>query len=359
MSQWIADSRQLDALAASSRDAVLALDTEFIRERTFYPKLALVQLRAAQQDELLIDPLAIPQAGALRPLLEGPSLKLMHSPSEDLQAMQRGWSLLIEPVFDTQLAAALTGLGAGKSYQALVETVLGVHLEKGETRSDWLQRPLTESQQRYAAEDVRYLHDLHDKLALRLDELGRSQWLNQDCARMVQTAREDGHDPQPHLSSRAAQHMDPDAQARLRRLLLWRDQTARARDLPRSWVLDNELVVLLAEAPLSHSQFDTLLDRHPRAPRRNRDALWQELTRPLDDEERAIPLASAPDPALRGPLKAMQAIVARHAATLDIPEGLLCARRHLENLLATRQWPAALDGWRADILQKDLMEALP
>ncbi len=359
MSHWVSDSSQLEGLAHSIDTAPVALDTEFIRERTFYPKLALVQVCPARGEETLIDPVAVTEAGALRAVLEGPALKLMHSPSEDLQALLRGWGVLTAPLFDTQLAAALTGLGAGKSYQALVEELLGVHLEKGETRSDWLQRPLTASQQHYAAEDVRYLHAMHDILDRRLTELGRGDWLRQDCERMAQTAREDGRDPQPHLSSRSAQRMDPDAQMRLRRLLLWRDQVARSRDLPRSWVLDNELVVHLAARPLSRSQFDTLLDQHPRAPRRSRDALWDELSRAPSADEHDIPLAAAPDPAHRAPLKAMQAIVARHAAELDIPEGLLCAKRHLESLLTHRTWPDALNGWRAAILRNDLTARLP
>lgn len=359
MSHWVAHPPQLDALAQSLDTSPLALDTEFIRERTYYPKLALVQLRAAHGDEHLIDPLALPDAGALAPLLQGTALKIMHSPSEDMQAFQCGWNLIVEPIFDTQLAAALVGLGAGKSYQALVEALLGIHLEKGETRSDWLKRPLTESQRHYAAEDVRHLHAAHEILDRRLTELGRRDWLTQDCARLTAAARDDAIDPNPQLTARSAQRMERDAQIRLRRLLLWREEVARNRDKPRSWILDNELVVLLADRVLSRSEFDALLDRHPKSPHRMRDELWETLTPAFSDEEYAIPLATAPDPALRKTLKAMQAIVAEHATALDIPEGLLCARRHLESLLTTGTWPAALEGWRADILKHDLINLLP
>ena len=153
--------------------------------------------------------------------------------------------------------------------------------------------------------------------------------------------------------------MDRDAQIRLRRLLLWRETTARSQDRPRSWILDNELTALLAQRNPTRAAFDTLLDQHPRAPRRLRDELWKTLSGPIDDAEREIPLAASPDPSQRQTLKAMQAVVAEHAAALDIPEGLLCARRHLDTLLATGIWPAALDGWRADILQRDLMTLLP
>ena len=359
MSHWVAQSHHLDALAQRLDAAPLALDTEFIRERTYYPRLALVQLRAPEGEEQLIDPLALPQPGALAPLLQGTALKIMHSPSEDLQAFLSGWNLVIDPIFDTQLAAALVGLGAGMSYQALVEALLGIHLEKGETRSDWLQRPLTDSQCHYAAEDVRHLHAVHALLDEKLVELGRRDWLTQDCARLVAAAREDAIDPNPHLTARSAQRMDRDAQIRLRRLLLWRETIARSRDKPRSWILDNELAALLAHRNPDRSAFDTLLDQNPRAPRRMRDELWEAFSRPFDDAEYAIPLAASPDPAQRKTLQAMQAVVAEHAAALNIPEGLLCARRHLESLLASGTWPTALEGWRADILQRDLMELAP
>lgn len=359
MTHWVSDRHRLDTLASTLTGAPLALDTEFIRERTYYPQLALVQLRAPAGDEYLIDPLALPEAGPLAAFLQGPALKIMHSPGEDLQALQRGWGLHIGPIFDTQLAAALSGHGLGKSYQALVESVLGIALEKGETRSNWLQRPLTEAQCRYAAEDVRHLHALHSALDQRLSELGRRQWLSEDCDRLVHAAREDSSDPNPHLASRAAQNLDPEAQARLRRLLLWREQSARSSDRPRSWILDNELLVWLAQKNPGRSEFEALLDRHPRAPRRARAALWEVLSRPLSPEEQDIPLATPPNPALRQPLKAMQAEVARLAAALDLPEGLLCPRRHLESLLNSGHWPAALEGWRADILKQPLLKRMP
>lgn len=359
MANWVDQPGQLDRLGHQLAAQALALDTEFIRERTYYPRLALVQLRDSQGEEQLIDPVALPQAGALRSILQGPEPKIMHSPGEDLQAFRQGWRLVVSPVFDTQLAAALVGLGAGKSYQSLVAALLGIHLDKGETRSDWLRRPLSDAQQHYAAEDVRHLHGLHAILDERLGRLGRRAWLQEDCARLVDAARDDSPDPNPHLGSRAAQRMDPEAQARLRRLLRWRETMARRHDKPRSWILDNELVVQLALKPLSSVAFNALLDRHPRAPRRTRTELWLEYSRRLEPEELDIPLAMEPDPALRQPLKAMQATVARHAAELDIPEGLLCAKRHLEALLATRTWPVSLGSWRSRILQRELMELMP
>lgn len=359
MTRWIASEAELAAALAGRGSGPVALDTEFIREKTYYAQLALVQL-AVGDSTLLIDPLALGDAGPLRAVLTGPELKLMHSPSEDLQAMQRRYGVLPRPLFDTQLAAALCGLGAGLGYQALIEKLLGVRLEKGETRSDWLRRPLSDSQLRYAADDVLYLAEAHRHLADQLRQRGREAWLTEDCERQLAIAADESIDPCPHLESRAAQRMPPESQWRLRRLLLWRDRQARQSDKPKSWVLDNEITVELAQARFAQRRdFEALLDARPRAPRRLRDELWDELERPFDSSERALPLAQAPDPRWRDSIKRMQQAVATLAAELDLPEGLLCARRHLETLVTRRRWPTVLQGWRQPLLEPVLEPLLP
>jgi ribonuclease D len=167
---WITDPAALTARLAAARPARVGLDTEFIRERTYWPKLALVQLAFRDADGsdaiVLADPLARGMPAALAALLVDESvLKVMHSPSEDLIALGRECGALPAPLFDTQAAAALAGVGAGMGYQRLVEQVTGTVLRKGETRSDWLRRPLSPAQLEYAADDVRHLFALHDALA--------------------------------------------------------------------------------------------------------------------------------------------------------------------------------------------------
>jgi ribonuclease D len=352
LSLWI-DSPEVLAsrLAAWAGQPLVALDTEFIRERTFYPKLALVQL-AVPGEILLVDPLVPGIPEVLRSLLRDPAVtKLMHSASEDLQALQCGCQALPEPLFDTQVAAALCGLGAGLGYQKLVEMVTGVVLAKGETRSDWLRRPLSASQREYAADDVRHLHAVHAFLAPQLAERGREAWLMADAARALRLAASDGDDPFPHLALRSAQSLDAAAQLRLWRLLRWRDQEARRSDRPRSWVLDNELAVGLSRRPPSdRAAFQELLNRHPKAPRKARDTLWTLLSDPPAEEEAGLPLARADAPD-RQKVKALQQAVAAIAAEQQLPEGLLCARRHLEALVETGRWPEALEGWRRSLLE--------
>ena len=286
---------------------LVALDTEFIRESTYYPQLALVQL-AIPGDVLLVDPRVAGMADALRPLLLDPAVtKLMHSVSEDLQALLRGAQAAPAPLFDTQVAAAMCGYGAGLSYQKLVEQVTGIQLEKGETRSDWLRRPLSQSQLHYAADDVLHLHEIHLALSGKLRELAREDWLVQDCERAVRNARNDVDDPLPHLSVRSAERLDADAQARLCRLLRWRDAQARVLDRPKSWVLDNELAVALSrQLPADYNSFSALLDRHPKAPRKARAELWAFISAPLTDSERAIRLITSSEKLDKQKLRALQ-----------------------------------------------------
>jgi ribonuclease D len=362
---WIDSPDALRArLQGWQGQARVALDTEFIRERTYYPQLALVQLAVRGADGrleiLLVDNLVPGMADALRPLLlDGAVTKLMHSASEDLQALARGIGAVPSPLFDTQVAAAMTGYGAGLGYQKLVEAVTGTQLAKGETRSDWLRRPLSDSQLQYAAEDVAHLHELHDVLAAKLRELGREEWLDEDTGRAVRNARNDIDDPHPHLSLRSAERFDVPAQARLCRLLRWRDAQARALDRPKGWLLDNELAAALSRrTPVDFNEFSALLDRFPKAPRKGRTELWKLVSAPLSEADLAIPAIREAQASDKQAIKDLQQEVATVAAGLDLPEGLLCSRRHLERLLENRGWPTALEGWRRTLLEPALAPKL-
>ena len=333
------------------RPARIGLDTEFIRERTYWPQLALVQM-AVGDEILLIDPLVPGMTDALRPWLEDTAiLKVMHSASEDLVAFKCACSALPRPLFDTQIGAALAGIGGGMGYQKLVAEITGVTLPKGETRSDWMRRPLSDAQLEYAADDVEYLFALHDAIDQRLHELGRQAWMQDDALRLLASADNDEGEHWPHLSMRAAQFLDADAQRRLLRLLRWRDQQARQSDKPRSWILDNELATTLARTPpADHDALLRLFERFPKAPRKLSQTVWQALQTPLPDEDQAPQPLPATD-ANKAALKRLQDTVAKHGGELGLPDGLLASRKHLEALLQNGDWPAALGGWRKEQLE--------
>ena len=356
--QWIDTPADLNTLSAWSGEPAVAVDTEFMREKTFFPELALVQLGRAGE-VLLLDAPALGSAPASVEFLGASTIKGMHSASEELQAFHHTYAALPRPLFDTQLAAGLCGMDPGMSYQRLVASLCDIVLEKGETRSDWLKRPLTQAQLTYAADDVRYLLEPHRQLASTLDLQGRRAWLDEDCERMLSNAIEPD-DPHPHLALRPAQGLPTEAQARLRRLLLWRDGLARGGNRPRNWVLDAGLALdLVNRPPPDRTAFEAALDRNPKSPRRRRDELFELLMATLTPEELDIPLATLPENTEREQLKLLQAAVAEHAKALGLHESVLASRRHLETLLREGRWSRQLSGWRRIVLEPTLVPLLP
>ena len=358
MHHWIAQPDAAAALVARHNPArLIGLDTEFMRVDSFYPRLALVQVNL-EGEVALLDPLALNGVGALSPLLaDAANTCVMHSASEDLEALSGAVPAGIGTLFDTQIAAAMTGLGAGLSYQKLVAAITGVDLPKAETRSDWLRRPLSAEQLEYAAQDVVHLPALHAELDARLEQRSRREWHAEDCRRLLQKARSRDGDPQPQRSFKSAAEWPRERQALLRRVLLWREATARRVDKPRPWLLDDAHIMDFVTNP--PHDVDELFQRAKglRALRgAQRDELQTVLTEPLAaDEMDFAPVFPLPTPAQKRAIAAMKESVVAIATELDIPDGLLCARRHLETLVFDGIWPEALEGWRKTLLFDALM----
>ncbi|WP_266182476.1 ribonuclease D [Dyella humicola] len=343
-------------------DAVLGFDTEFMRRNTFYPQLALIQL-GWNGRYALVDPVAFDIGDALRPLIgDGGATTTMHSASEDLEALSPLLPHGPRQLFDTQIAAAFVGMGLGISYRALVAELTGAELDKGETRSDWLQRPLTESQRAYATLDVVYLKPVHEQLAARLAERDRTAWHAEDCERLKQRACHREGDPQPQRSFRGASEWRPEQRALLRRILRWRDQSARTLDRPRPWLLEDALAMSLAQQPPSSASALEQRTRGQRALRSpQRVELLDLLRLPLDAEEVAAadPIPESPQGEAKKALAAMKTYTDTRATELDLPGGLLCPRKVLEEYVVTAQWPEFLEGWRRDVLHDGLTRLLP
>ena len=360
---WIDHRDALQAwLAALPADAVIGLDTEFMRRNTFYPQLALLQL-GWNGRHALVDPLAFEIGDALQPMLgAGPALTVMHSASEDLETLAPLLPNGPRQLFDTQIAAAFAGMGLGISYRALVAELTGVELDKGETRSDWLQRPLTDSQRSYAALDVVYLKTIHEQLAERLQQRERSAWHAEDCERLRRRGSQRAGDPQPQRTQRAAADWALPQQAMLRRLLLWRDASARTLDVPRPWLLDDTLALNLAQQP---PRTLAELEQRSRGQRALRSAprseLFALLQTPVSDEETATTASIPGHPlgAVKAALTPMKQYIDQLALELDLPPGLLCPRKALEEYVVTREWPDLLDGWRRGLLHDRLSALLP
>jgi ribonuclease D len=360
---WIDNRDALQSWLASVPDnAAVGLDTEFMRRNTFYPQLALLQL-GWNGRYALIDPLAFAIEDTLLPLLgHGDAVTIMHSASEDLETLAPMLPGGPKILFDTQIAAAFVGMGLGISYRALVAELTGVELDKGETRSDWMQRPLTASQISYAALDVVYLKTIHEQLGERLRQRERSAWHAEDCERLKRRASQRAGDPQPQRVLRGAADWTMSQQAMLRRLLLWRDRSARALDVPRPWLLDDTLALTLAQRPPATP---AELDQRSRGQRALRSAqrseLFALLAPAVSDAEidATLRIPGHPQGEAKKALGAMKESVDALATELDLPSGLLCPRKALEEYVVTAEWPDFLEGWRHEVLHDRLAALLP
>lgn len=358
----IEDARALAArVAAWPAGAALALDTEFVRERTYFPRLCLVQVATA--DEVaLVDVLAIPDGGALTATLaDRRRTKLIHAARQDIEALLPLTGSPLGPVFDTQQAAALLGFSAQIGYADLVQQVLGVALSKGHARTDWARRPLSPEQLAYAADDVRYLPALAAELERRLDAAGRRDWMTEEIAELgdVGLYRVEPADAWKRL--KGLERMDAPAFRAAQRLAAWREARAMDRDLPRGWVMPDAAIHELAQRrPKSRDELGRI-DSLPRGTAsRAGDELVALINAPENGEAalRVEPESGRPGPAEVRQLKNLQEKLQAIAAELGIQPEVLATRRELTALVRGARELPVLTGWRRSVVGEPLLAAL-
>jgi ribonuclease D len=363
---WI-DTPGALSLAAERwrRASVLGIDTEFVRERTFYPRLGLLQVSDGARCDL-VDPLALPDLEPLRAVLVDPGIvKVAHSPSEDMEVLFHRFGEFPAPLFDTQAAAALAGMEAAMSYQRLVRELLGVELAKGETRTDWLRRPLSPAQLEYAAQDVELLLPLYHRLRPRLLESERLSWLLAESSRLREPARFLPPPEEAYLRLGGLGSLDRRQLAALRALAAWREVQARERDLPRNFVLkESALVTLARRQPQRLAELGDVPDLPPRQIERHGETLLRLVreARALSAEE--LPFArprGARDERGRELLDRLVEAVRVRAEALGLSPPMLASRRELKQLLgvpAASLPPPSLEGWRWEQIGADLLPLL-
>lgn len=363
----ITDANQLESAAALwQRRPALALDTEFMRTDTFHPRLALVQLSDGEQ-VWLVDPLAIADLAPLARVLQDPTVtKVLHSCSEDLEVLQHALGCRPAPLYDTQVAAAMTGQGFSLGYGALVQRLLGIELTKQETRSDWLQRPLSAAQLAYAAADVQHLFSLYLRLVALADRSGRGAWIAEEMDQILAQAGEEIPPAEQFRRIKGGGRLGPADLAVLRELAAWRELEARRRDRPRGRIVnDAELLALVAARPRNRAALAAVDGLRPRVVRTCGDALLAALERgaAVPEEARPEAIAQGPPPrAERDLIRACRDWLGERAQQLAIAPEVLARRAHLEQL--ARSWsagqpalPEALArGWRRTAVGGDLLE---
>ena len=340
--------------------AGIALDTEFVRERTYYPRLCLVQVSVA--DSLaLIDPLAIADARVfVGPLMDPGRPKLLHAARQDIEALLPLTSTPLAPVFDTQLAAALLGFAAQIGYAELVRLVLGVELAKGHARTDWARRPLSPEQLAYAADDVRYLPALAALLDERLISAGRRGWMEEESAALTDIRLYRVEPAEAWRRLKGLERLQPAVQRAIRALARWREERAMERDLPRGWVLPDAALYEIAQAR-PRTREDLL--RIASVPRATADRVGGEILKALSNESGVTDDLIVDDGSRAGPeqlrrLKTLQQRLLTIAGELEIQPEVLATRRDLTALVRGERELSVLSGWRKTIIGEPLLAAL-
>jgi ribonuclease D len=358
---FVSDSTALERLTEQLHPAsAFALDTEFMRERTYYPQLCLVQL-AGPDLVACIDPLAIEDLEPLDALLgQSAAVKVVHAVRQDLEALLTRITTPPTRLFDTQVAAALIGLSPQVGYGDLVQRFCGVALDKTHARTDWAARPLAPAQLRYASDDVRYLLPLRDALIGELERHGRVAWFEAEMLRHASagTRRIDPDEAWQRL--KGLDGLDARRRETAKRLARWREERAISRNRPRGWILsDDALYEIVRQLPEDRAA----LERVAAAPRglieKSGDALVSivKSTAQLDATPRVRP-GERPDPEQQKRLKHLAATVRRVAEHLDLSPELLATRRDLQQLLTGNRDIEPLRGWRREVIGEVLLKAL-
>lgn len=364
------------AVAAWEGASALALDTEFVRERTFYQRLGLIQVGVQAGDgkaAYLIDPLAAGDLAPLRaPLGAAGVVKVVHSGSEDIEVFHRHLGVLPQPFFDTQIAAALAGHGYSLSYQRLVALLLGLELPKGETRTDWMARPLSGEQLHYAAEDVIHLLPVYERLRSDLEALGRLAWAFEESAELLDAGRFEEKPDTAFLRVKGAGRLRRRQLAALQKLAAWREQEARRRDLPRSFVLKDEVMLEIATrlpqtAPDLAKLSASCAPRQSSRPARDSEILLGFVQEAIEMPEAELPreIERMPySPAVKELEQKLRERSAVRAEELGLPVEILAPRRLLASLLRRAvecpggrdpELPRELSGWRRAVIGEDLL----
>lgn len=361
---YVTDTEGLKELVAQLRTApAVAVDTEFMRERTYYARLCLIQL-GSDDVAAIVDPLVIDDLSPLRDLLTDPAVtKIFHAGTQDLEIFYRECGVATAPVFDTQVAATLAGFPQQVGYGALVKEVLGVALDKGDTYTDWSRRPLSDTQVEYALNDVRYLPEVHRRLLGELEREGRLPWLSADFSRLEDPASYEVVPREQWRRVKRVSSLNRRQLAVAREVAAWRELEAQRRDVPKRWVLGDESIVEVARrGPTSAEALMSIrgvADKIGRGAQKGIiDAVACGLAVP-DDELPSIAKRKRITGDVDGAVDLMIALVRVRAREHGVAMPLLASRDDLERLAAgEREASPLLEGWRKRIVGDELIRLL-
>jgi len=376
--QLVTTFEQLSSVCelAQQQNAV-ALDTEFVRTRTLTPHLGLIQLYDGHQ-LVLIDPLAIDDLSPFIGLMENTKVvKVLHSCSEDLETFLTAFDTVPSPVFDSQFAASILGLGASLGYAKLVELLCDVSLDKGESRTDWIARPLREAQLSYAANDVLYLLPCYEHLVEKINEAGKLTWVCQEIAHLADKKRSQMPEDFAYLQIKNNWRLSSEQLTVLQALAAWRLATARKKDMALNFVFKE---IHLYEAarlmPTSKSALSQIHGVNPQSLRRYGETIVSLISDARDNYAATPATLRLPKisrlidiPNYKKTLASLKTISDTIASENNVVPEVVASKKQLNQVL---KWywfecdetrvlgllPDVLSGWRAPLFEPHLEQLL-
>lgn len=340
----------------------IALDTEFVRERTYFPKLCLIQV-ANESVVACIDPLALPDLQPLLEVLYNPRIaNVFHSARQDLEIFFHLRGTLPAPIFDTQIAATLLGHNEFTGYATLVKDLLGVELDKSQTRTDWNRRPLTDAQLAYAADDVRYLRDIYTHQQRELTSHARLDWLAADFAELCDPATYAASPEQLWQRIKGKQRLRGVQLAVLRALADWRERQAMTADRPRKWILGDEVLLEAARRmPSTTDQLREIRGLESRAIDAWGPMLLERIAAARTEPRETwptLPPARRLDMQQEALVDAMMAVIRLRGSQHRVSASALASRKDVERLISDGADVPLLHGWRAAIAGEEVQNLL-
>jgi ribonuclease D len=361
--QYIDTPSSLDAFCTQIGTAAwIALDTEFLREKTYYPKLCLLQI-ATPDTVACIDPLALDDLTPVLEIIFDESItKVMHSGRQDMEIFFHINGKLPTPVFDTQIAALLLGYADQIGYANLVREMLGIELDKLHTRADWSQRPLSADQLKYAADDVIYLADIYRRMTAQLTEMGRLEWLSGDFVRLTSPALYGNPPELAWQKVKGGNRLKGASLSVLQALANWRETTAQQKNRPKGWILrDDALVDIARHRPASLEALGKIRGLSEGLVRNSGKALVGLVRDAADRQPAPFPdtgkrIKLTPD---QGALvDVMMALVRMSGEQNDVNPAVLASRKQLEQLVLGKTDIDVMQGWRRKFVGEQLARFL-
>ena len=335
----------------------LGVDTEFIREKTFFAHLCLLQIATADRI-YCVDPLAgHPMQSFWEKAFE--KTWIVHSARQDIEVIFQTAGAMPARLFDTQIAAALLGMQPQIGYAGLVNELFGVEIPKSHTRADWSQRPLPDALLHYAVEDVEYLLPAYEILCERLEKAGRKDWAEQDSQLLLDESLYDVDDTQAVQRLKGARNLRGRRRSAAERLAVWREAEAARRNRPRQWILrDSALLEIALELPETGAALQRIEGLPGKLAERSGEKLLAIVAQSADDENDYLP-PSAPNDRQKKLLKTMQTTVANCARELGISPELLAPRKELSAAILTGARDSRVfRGWRRELIGEQLLRLL-